>query len=170
MHFHDDPMVREEVILKYLQRRLDPDTADAFESHYLSCGECFEELRVSQLIAEGLGQVRVERRYLGDVAVLDFNAPAQLTRRSAELAALSQRIFEQKDTHVLIDLSRVSRIDSAGLGQLMTFYSYAVRQRKALKLLNPSPEVRQLLHITKIDAVLEAYEDEQEALRSFNSQ
>ena len=44
MQFHDDPTFREEVIRNYLRRTLDADAAEAFESHYLSCDECFEEL------------------------------------------------------------------------------------------------------------------------------
>ena len=167
MPFHDEPLLREELIVKYLQRRLDAAMAEAFESHYLICDECFEELRVSQLLAEGLSQGRINCRYSGEVAVLQFTGPAQLTRRSAELSALSQSVLEQKDTNVLIDLSRVSRIDSAGLGLLMSCYSHAVRNRRALKLLNPNRDVRELLRFTKIDAVLETYEDEREALWSF---
>jgi len=167
MPFHDDPLLREELIVKYLQRRLDAATTEAFESHYLTCEECFEELRVSQLLTEGLSQSRIDRRYSGEVAVLEFTGPVQLTRRSAGLTALSQNVLEQEDTNVLIDLSRVSRIDSAGLGLLMSCYSHAVRNRRALKLLNPNRDVRELLHLTKMDAVLESYDNEQEALRSF---
>ena len=167
MPFHDEPLFREELIVKYLQRRLDAATTEAFESHYLICDECFEELRVSQLLTEGLSQRRIDRRYSGEVAVLQFTGPVQLTRRSAELTALSQSVLEQKDTDVLIDLSRVSRIDSAGLGLLMSCYSHAVRNRRAFRLLNPSRDVRELLRFTKIDAVLETYDNEQEALRSF---
>jgi anti-sigma B factor antagonist len=168
MPFHDDPLLREELIVKYLQRRLDAAATEAFESHYLTCEECFEELRVSQLLTEGLSQSRIDRRYYsGEVAVLKFTGPVQLTRRSAGLTALSQNVLEQKDTNVLIDLSRVSRIDSAGLGLLMSCYSHAVRNRRALKLLNPNRDVRELLHLTKMDAVLESYDNEQEALRSF---
>jgi anti-sigma B factor antagonist len=167
MPFHDDPLLREQLIVKYLQRRLDPATTEAFESHYLVCGECFEELRVSQLLSEGLSQVRIDRRYSGDVAVLQFTGPARLTRRPAELTVLSQSLLEQKDTSVLIDLSRVSRIDSAGLGLLMSCYSHAIRNRRAFKLLNPNRDVRELLRFTRIDSVLETYDSEQEALQSF---
>jgi anti-sigma B factor antagonist len=167
MAFHDEPFLREEIIVQYLKRRLDAATIEAFESHYLTCDECFEELRVAQLLTEGLSQARIDRRYSGEVAVLRFTGPVQLVRRSPELTALSQNVLEQKDTKVLIDLSRVSRIDSAGLGLLMSCYSHAVRNRGALKLLNPSRDVRQLLRFTKIDAVLETYDDEREALESF---
>jgi anti-sigma B factor antagonist len=166
MEFHQNPMVREELIRDYLLRRLDPDAAEAFESHYLSCDDCFEELRASKALMVGLGQSKVELRRVEDVLVLQFAGPAQLTWRSFELVEL-RRAFQQKDTKVLIDLGRVTKIDSAGLGQLMSCYSHTVKNQGTLKLLNPTQEVQTLLRLTRIDSVLETYDDERKALASF---
>jgi len=168
MQLHQDPLVREEVIRDYLLKRLDAETAEAFESHYLSCDECFEELRVTRLLMAGLGQCQIEARRVEDVLVLQFAGPAQLTRESFELEEL-RRAFQQKDTKVLIDLGRVTKIDSAGLGQLISCYSHAVKNQGILKLLNPTAEVQTLLRLTKLDTVLETYHDERHALGSFES-
>ena len=166
MQIHENPLFREELIRDYLLKRLDAETVEAFESHYLSCDECFEELRASQMLMAGLGQSKVEARRVEDILVLQFAGPAQLTRQSFELEEL-QRAFQQPDTKVLIDLGRVTKIDSAGLGQLMSCYSHAVKNQGMLKLLNPTAEVRSLLRLTKMDSVLETYDDERQALRSF---
>ena len=99
--------------------------------------------------------------------VLEFSHPAQLVRQAQELRQLLAGVMEQKDTKVLIDLSRVSRIDSAGLGMLINCYSHAVRNHGMLKLLRPSAPVQNLLRLTRIDSVLETYEDEAKALESF---
>jgi anti-sigma B factor antagonist len=168
MPFHEDTLFREEVIRDYLLRRLDAATTETFESHYLSCDQCFEELRASQALMAGLGQRKLELRRVEDVLLLKFAGPAQLTRQSFELAEF-QRAFQQKDTKVLIDLSQVTRIDSAGLGQLISCYSHAVKNRGMLKLLNPTAEVQRVLHLTRIDSVLEAYHDERQAFESFTS-
>ena len=165
---HQDSAFREELIRDYLLKRLDVDTAEAFECHYLSCDDCFEELATSQVLVAGLGQSKVELRRVQGVLVLQFAGPAQLTRQSFELEEL-QRAFQQKDTKVLVDLGRVIKIDSAGLGQLMSFYSHAVKNQGILKLLNPTAEVQTLIRLTKIDSVLETYHDERQALESFNS-
>ena len=166
MQFHDDSIRREEVIRSYLRRTLDPATAEAFESHYLACNECFEELRVSGLLMVGLHRSRLELRRVDDVLVLQFAGPAELTRQSFELGEL-ERVLQRSDTKVLIDLGRVVKIDSAGLGQLISHYSHAVRNRGTLKLLNPSAQVATLLKLTRIDSVLETYHDEGQALASF---
>jgi anti-sigma B factor antagonist len=170
MQPHDDPLQREELIRNYLLKRLGPAEAEAFEGHYLACDECFEELRASELLMSGLTEVGVDRRQLPqDVVLLRFSTPVQLTRQSPETTALLQGVLEQKDTKVLIDLSRVSRIDSSGLGALMNCYSHAIRNHGMLKLLNPSQQVRDLLRLTHIDSVVETYEDVQKAIQSFNA-
>ena len=170
MDYHDDQLVREELIRKYLLRHLDSRAAEVFESHYLVCDDCFEELRASELLLSGLSDSRLDQRRLNDVLVLKFAQPVQLTRQSREAMELLRGVLEQKDTKVLVDLSRVSRIDSAGLGLLMSCYSHAIQNRGMLKLLNPSAEVERLLRLTHIDAVLETYYDEKQALESFSSQ
>ena len=68
---------------------------------------------------------------------------------------------------MLIDLSRVSRIDSTGLGVLMNCYCHAVKNAGALKLLNADAPVRRVLSVTKIDSVLQMFEDEAAAIASF---
>ena len=169
MQFHEDPLIREQLIRNYLLKRLDAGSAESFESHYLGCEECFEELRTTQLLIAGLSQSTLDARRLKDVLVLEFTNPAQLIRQSRELTELSKEVLQQKDTKVLIDLSRVSRIDSAGLGLLMRCYSHAVRNSGMLKLLNPNPEVQKLLELTKINSVVESFDDEQKALQSFRT-
>ena len=166
VQLHQNPVFREEMIRGYLLKKLNADTAEAFESHYLSCDDCFEELRVAEVLMAGLKQHKVELRRIHDVLVLQFVGPAQLTRQSFELQEL-QRVFQQKDTKVLIDLGRVIKIDSAGLGQLMSHYSHVVKNQGMLKLLNPTAEVQTLLRLTRIDSVLETYHDERQALQSF---
>ena len=68
---------------------------------------------------------------------------------------------------MLVDLSTVSRIDSAGLGLLIKCYSHALRNRGMFKLLKPNQEVRQLFKITKVDSILESFDDEKDAVASF---
>lgn len=167
MRYHDDPLELEELTRKYLLKRLDAAAQEEFESHYLACDDCFEQLRASELLIAGLRQPGVHQQRLDDVLVFKFSRPVQLIRRSREMTALLRSVLEQRDTKVLIDLSRVSRIDSAGLGLLMSCYSHAVRNQGMLKLLNPGPQVQNLLRITRLDSVVETYFDEGQALESF---
>src|SRR5580704_11122693 len=127
-----EPIEREEVIAKYLSRTLDEEAVEEFEGHYLGCDECFDELRVSERLASDLRASNLSWKQSGGVSVLQFKANAELTHSARE-------VLEQKDTKVIIDLSRVTRIDSAGLGQLMSCYTHLVRNQGSLKVLNPAP-------------------------------
>src|SRR5579871_6754693 len=129
-----EPIEREEVIARYLARSLDSDAVEEFEGHYLGCDECFEELRVSEHLAAELKASNLAWNQSGGVSVLRFKQKAELTHSARELNDLRKEVLEQKDTKVIIDLSRVTRIDSAGLGQLMSCYSHLVRNQGALKM------------------------------------
>jgi anti-anti-sigma factor len=170
MDFHTDPVVREELILGYLERRLATEVAKQWEGHYLGCAECFEEMRATELLIHAIGMPVVGRRRVEDVTVLRFAQGTQLLAASLELSELERVIRTPSETRVLIDLSRVSRIDSSGLGVLMSCYCHAIKNAGALKLLNPEPRVRQVLNIARIDSVLETFEDEAAAIDSFRPQ
>src|SRR5580692_3501881 len=162
-----EPIEREQVIAKYLSRSLDADAVEEFEGHYLGCDECFEEMRVSERLAADLRASNLAWNQTGGVSVLRFKANAELTHSAHELEELRKEVLEQRDTRVIIDLSRVTRIDSAGLGQLMSCYSHLVKNRGALKMMNPAPEIQNLLDMTGLSTLIPTFHDEQEAVSSF---
>ena len=164
-----EPIEREQVIAKYLSRSLDADAVEEFEGHYLGCDECFDELRISERLAADLRASNFAWNQTDGVSVLRFKANAELTHSAQELDELRREVLEQSDSRVIIDLSRVTRIDSAGLGQLMSCYSHLVKNRGALKVLNPAPEIRRLLDMTGLSTVIPTFQDEQEALNSFKN-
>jgi anti-anti-sigma factor len=162
-----EPIEREAVIAKYLSRSLAAEAVEEFEAHYLGCDECFDELRISEQLAADLRASNLTWRDAHGVAVLQFRANAELTHSARELDDLRREVLEQSDSRVIIDLSRVTKIDSAGLGQLMSCYSHLVRNSGTLKVLNPAPEVKKLLDMTGLSMLIPAFRDEQEAVESF---
>jgi anti-anti-sigma factor len=171
---HKDPIARETIILQYLGRQTGPELTDEFESHYLACQECYEQLRAAELLIAGLRQLtadpdpnRAKQDRLSDIAVIRLPDCTQLVAFSLDLGTLVKTMATQQETNVLVDLSTVSRIDSAGLGMLMECYCHAVRNAGILKLLKPSAQVKKVLAMTKMDSVLQTFENEQTALESF---
>ena len=165
-----EPIQREQVIAKYLSRALDSEAVEEFEGHYLGCDECFDELRVSERMAADLRQRNLLWRQSSGVSVLRFRKSAELTHSAVELDELRREVLEQSDSRVIIDLGRVTKIDSAGLGQLMSCYSHLVRNQGTLKVVNAVPEVKKLLDMTGISTLIPAFSDESEAVRSFDKQ
>ena len=163
-----EPIQREQTIAKYLSRSLDSESVEEFEGHYLGCDECFEELRVSERMAADLRYSNLAWRQSHGVSVLRFREAAELTHSAKELEELRREVLEQSDSRVIIDLSRVTRIDSAGLGQLMSCYSHLVRNQGSLKVVNATPEIKKLLDMTGISTLIAAFSDENEAVQSFD--
>jgi anti-sigma B factor antagonist len=164
-----EPIEREQIIARYLSRNLNEEGVEEFEAHYLGCDECFDEMRVSARLAADLRASTLAWKQSGGVSVLEFRGNTELTHSAQELDELRREVLEQRDSRVIIDLSRVTKIDSAGLGQLMSCYSHLVRNQGALKVLNPRPEIQDLLDMTGISTLIEAYHDEQEAVSSFKN-
>jgi anti-sigma B factor antagonist len=169
-----EPIQREQIIAKYLSRSLDSEAVEEFEGHYLGCDECFDELRISEYLAADLRLSKPQGsnlawKHASGVSVLQFKGDAELTHKANTLDELRREVLEQSDSRVIIDLGRVTKIDSAGLGQLMSCYSHLVRNQGSLKFVNAGPEIKKLLDMTGISSLIPAFSTEQEAVKSFKS-
>ena len=75
-------------------------------------------------------------------------------------------VFERK-SDLMLDLSELSYIDSAGLGELVGALASAGSRGRSMKLLRPQERLTDLLQITKLYTTFEIFEDEAAALASF---
>jgi anti-sigma B factor antagonist len=86
---------------------------------------------------------------------------------AADLKAQLLVLIEQGQKDILLDLAKVEYADSSGLGAIL----FGIRQARPLngrvKLINPTSRVLSLIKIAKLDNVIEAYDNEREALDSF---
>lgn len=86
---------------------------------------------------------------------------------SSTLKAELLRLAQEKKVHLLLDLERVEFVDSSGLGAILFGIRQLRSQEGALKLVNLQPRVLALIKIAKLDSVIESYDDEAEAIASF---
>ena len=68
---------------------------------------------------------------------------------------------------MLLNLGEVSYVDSAGLGEIVQSYATVNKSGGALKLLNITKRIKDLLSITKLLTVFECHDNEAEAVKSF---
>ena len=78
-----------------------------------------------------------------------------------------QSLLQQGKVKLLLDLGGVSYVDSAGLGQLVQLHATTMHHGGALKLLNLTKRLSDLLVVTRLSTVFDTYENEAEALASF---
>ncbi len=57
--------------------------------------------------------------------------------------------------NIEIDLSQTTFLDSSGLGALVALHKTAASRQGRLRLLDPTPAVRQILELTQLDRVFE---------------
>jgi anti-sigma B factor antagonist len=69
--------------------------------------------------------------------------------------------------NILIDLQKVTTIDSSGIGELVSGYTTVTNRGGKLRLLNLPPKVQDILQITQLVTVFDIYDDEDEAVASF---
>jgi anti-sigma B factor antagonist len=112
--------------------------------------------------------MQFEHRLVGDVALVRVSGDITLNKQSnVVLKDTVQTLIQQGEKKILLDLSGVSYVDSAGLGELVQAYAATKNRGGSLKLLNVPKRLRELLLVTKLMNVFDAYDSEPEALASF---
>ena len=111
--------------------------------------------------------MHVEIRQAGEVVVLDLKGKLTAGLGDQILRDSLRELFAQRWLRILINLSEVTFMDSAGVGELVAGLRAAQKQGALLKLLNANERVHSTLYIARLLPVFELYRDEQEALESF---
>ena len=112
--------------------------------------------------------MELEQRIAGDVAIIKVTGDITLNKGGDVLLKDKvQSLLQQGHKHLLVDLSDVSYVDSAGLGELVQAYATTKNRGGALKLLSVTKRLRDLLIVTKLLTVFETFDDEASALASF---
>ena len=75
----------------------------------------------------------------------------------AALNSLREKLDKSLKTsaqQIVIDLSKVSYIDSAGIGALALAFFSAKNSGRSLKLAGPQPKVKEAIGLTRLDTVI----------------
>ncbi len=78
--------------------------------------------------------------------------------------SLAEHLSSAAEPGVIIDLSGVHDVDSAGLGELVILYTTAGQHGRRLCLLNPSPRIIKLLEMTRLSGILPHFARESTAV------
>jgi len=103
------------------------------------------------------------------VAIIDLSGNITLGGGSIFIKQTLRSLAEQNEKRVLLNLSNVHYIDSSGLGELVAGYTAIGKAGGELKLLNLTDRVRDLMMITKLLTVFDAYTDEATAVAAFKT-
>ncbi len=105
-------------------------------------------------------------RHVDGVTVLDLSGKIMLGESSGALRkAVGDALVDSKK--IVLNLSNVNYIDSAGLGELVSAYTTVKNASGELKLVALTKKVRDLLVITKLLTVFDVKDTDQEAVSAF---
>jgi anti-anti-sigma factor len=111
--------------------------------------------------------MHVDIRKAGDVVIVDLKGKLTAGLGDQILRDTIDELLAERWRKILLNLSEVSFMDSAGVGELVAGLKTAKRLGAALRLLNATERVQSTLYIARLLPVFEIYEDETEALRRF---
>ena len=112
--------------------------------------------------------MQIEERAVGDVTVVTVTGDITLNKGGdVILKDKINSLLQQGNKKILLDLGRVSYVDSAGLGQLVQVKVTASRNTAELKLLHITKRLKDLLVVTRLSTVFDSFESEAEGLSSF---
>jgi anti-anti-sigma factor len=132
-------------------------------SHVPGCAEVMQTQFLRVPIEEPKLKLSLETRESGEVTVVYCRG--RVVYRD-EAAALSRKVSElfPGARRLVLELSGVESIDSAGLGGLVSVFQAAQASGAAVSLVAPSKRVHTLLRLTNLTSLFEVYPSLPEAL------
>ena len=76
--------------------------------------------------------------------VLHLRGPLQASH-AGEIARRVRALLDRPECVIVLDLSQTSRIDAAGVGELVRAYNMAIAAHATLQVVHPPTRVRQVL-------------------------
>jgi anti-sigma B factor antagonist len=107
---------------------------------------------------------------VGDVVIVDVSGKVTLgDGGDALLKDKMGSLVQQGNKKVVLNLGDVSYVDSAGLGAIVNAYATLNKNGGALKLLNTTKRIKDLLAITKLLTIFDTFDSEPDAVKSFSA-
>ena len=113
--------------------------------------------------------MRAAVRHKGNVTVVDLHGDLVTDDGDEVLHDTVSALIAEGRKKILVNLAHVKRMDSGGVGELVASWKLANEFGASMKLLRPGDRIKHTLHLSQILPLLEVFEDEPTAVRSFAS-
>jgi anti-sigma B factor antagonist len=110
--------------------------------------------------------MKINQRHIGDVTILEPKGKITIGAGDVALRAAIEEATSSGPTKLLIDLHRVSKMDSSALGELVAAHKSVTHNGGSISLVNLPSKLYGVLGITQIVSVFDVFDNEREALSS----
>jgi anti-anti-sigma factor len=112
--------------------------------------------------------LQISTRECGDVSVVDLRGRSTIDDGESELLSRHLRdLVDKSNCKLLLNLQGLSQVDSSGVSIIVETYVSLKRRGGELKLLCPGGRVLDVLTVFRLPDVIPTFEDEAQALASF---
>ena len=102
----------------------------------------------------------------GNFVIFDINGEIDLYN-APEIKDQIKAMMDKGKVNIIINLDKVSYIDSSGIGVLISSLSNLKKAGGCLKIINVYASVRKVFELTKLTSFFDIYDSEQEAIDSY---
>ncbi len=111
--------------------------------------------------------VKIATRVVDGVTLMSCSGTITLGESTSLFRNTLREILQNGARKLLLNLAEVTYIDSSGIGELVGAYTSAANVNAQIKLAKLPTKIYDLLQITKLVTVFEIFDDEAEAIRSY---
>lgn len=105
--------------------------------------------------------------YLDDIASVDVRGKFIKGQGGHQLQRLIDKVLEAGTQKILLNMTDVPMVDSMGIGEIIRAYTRVKDAGGTLKLVGLTSRVYGALKITRLLSLIETFQTEEEAARSF---
>jgi anti-sigma B factor antagonist len=116
-----------------------------------------------------MSSLTINKRQVNGVVIVDLDGRIALGESNTELHQSLRQLVAEGKRNIILNLAKVTAIDSSGLGSIVAGYSTLKAAGGSLKLINLPERVSDLMTITKLYTVFDIYDDEAAGINSFDA-
>lgn len=112
--------------------------------------------------------MKITQREVANAVVLDLNGKLTGGPDADTFRDVFKSLVDQGKKNIIVNLEKVSWINSTGLGILISGYTSVRRGGGDLCIMNVSDRIESILYVTKLNLLFKTFESEDEAVKSFS--
>jgi len=111
--------------------------------------------------------LKITQRDVDDVVVLDLNGKLTGGPDADTFREVFKSLVDQGKKNIIVNLEKVSWINSTGLGILISGYTSVRKSGGDLVVMHASDRIESILYVTKLNLLFRSYDSEEEAVKGF---
>ena len=110
----------------------------------------------------------VKKQFKAGIIILELSGPLQMGVECKQLELALDQLLRDGETQVVLDLTKLTKLDSGGLGKIVNCFSRVKTAGGALCLAGTTGMIDGVLKLAHADRFLKSYPTAREAAESFS--